>query len=59
LPSERHDVYRTVHRSTTSTGWQIPLYVALTRNDEDVNIERPELVDALRSRKPHLAETMV
>jgi dipeptidyl aminopeptidase/acylaminoacyl peptidase len=39
---------------------QIPLYVAVTKNDEDVNIEEAmQLVDALRSRKPTLAETKV
>jgi dipeptidyl aminopeptidase/acylaminoacyl peptidase len=39
---------------------QIPLYVGVTKNDQDVNIEEDmQLVDALRSRKPFLAETMV
>jgi dipeptidyl aminopeptidase/acylaminoacyl peptidase len=39
---------------------QIPLYVAVARNDEDVNIEENmQLVDALRARKPALAETTV
>jgi hypothetical protein len=34
--------------------------VGVTRNDQDVNIEEDmQLVDALRSRKPHLAETMI
>ena len=36
------------------------LYVGVTKNDEDVNIEEDmQLVDALRSRKPFLAETTV
>ena len=39
---------------------EIPLYVAVTRNDEDVNIEENmQLVDALRARKPLLAQTMI
>ena len=39
---------------------QIPLYVGVTRNDQDVNFEEDEqLVDALRSRKPFLATTMI
>jgi len=39
---------------------QIPLHVGVATNDEDVNIEESmQLVDALRARKPHLAETMV
>jgi hypothetical protein len=38
----------------------IPLLVHVTRNDEDVNIEEDmQIVDALRSRKPFLAETKV
>ena len=37
-----------------------PLFVAVTKNDDDVNIEEDmQLVDALRSRKSALAETMV
>ena len=39
---------------------QIPLLVHVTRNDADVNIEEAmQLVDALRARKPQLAETKV
>jgi len=39
---------------------QIPLYVGVAANDEDVNIEESmQLVDALRARKPQLAQTMV
>jgi dipeptidyl aminopeptidase/acylaminoacyl peptidase len=38
----------------------IPLYVAVARNDEDVNFEEDsQLVDALRARKPLLATTMI
>jgi hypothetical protein len=36
------------------------LYLAVTRNDRDVNIEETmALVDALRARKPFLAETRI
>lgn len=39
---------------------QIPLYVGVTRNDQDVNFEEDQqIVDALRARKPFLATTMV
>jgi dipeptidyl aminopeptidase/acylaminoacyl peptidase len=39
---------------------EIPLYVAVTRNDQDVNFEEDQqLVDALRARKPFLATTMI
>jgi dipeptidyl aminopeptidase/acylaminoacyl peptidase len=37
-----------------------PLYVAVTKNDRDVNYEETmALIDALRARKPFLAETRV
>jgi dipeptidyl aminopeptidase/acylaminoacyl peptidase len=39
---------------------EIPLYVGVTRNDQDVNFEEDQqLVDALRARKPFLATTMI
>ena len=39
---------------------QIPLLVHMTENDEDVNIEEDmQLVDALRARKPALADTKI
>ncbi len=39
---------------------QIPLIVHITKNDGDVHIEEAmQLVDALRNRKPNLAETKV
>ena len=39
---------------------QIPLLVHITRNDADVNFEEAQqLVDALRARKPDLAETKI
>ena len=60
LPSERHDVYKDRSPLYHVDKLQIPLYVDVTKNDEDVNIEEDmQLVDALRSRKPALAETTV
>jgi dienelactone hydrolase len=38
----------------------IPIFVGVTRNDQDVNFEEDsQLVDALRARKPFLATTMI
>jgi dipeptidyl aminopeptidase/acylaminoacyl peptidase len=60
LPHERHDVYRERSPLYHVDKLQIPLYVGVTKNDEDVNIEEDmQLVDALRARKPALAETTV
>jgi dipeptidyl aminopeptidase/acylaminoacyl peptidase len=60
LPADRHDVYKDRSPLYNVDKLQIPLYVGVTRNDEDVNIEEDmQLVDALRSRKSQLAETMV
>jgi dipeptidyl aminopeptidase/acylaminoacyl peptidase len=60
LPFERHDIYKDRSPVYSVDKLQIPLYVGVTRNDEDVNIEEDmQLVDALRARKPGLAETMV
>jgi dipeptidyl aminopeptidase/acylaminoacyl peptidase len=60
LPAERRDIYRDLSPVYSVDKLQIPLYVGVTRNDEDVNIEEDmQLVDALRARKPALAETMV
>jgi dipeptidyl aminopeptidase/acylaminoacyl peptidase len=60
LPFERHDVYKDRSPLYNVDKLQIPLYVGVTRNDDDVNIEEDmQLVDALRSRKPSLAETTV
>jgi dipeptidyl aminopeptidase/acylaminoacyl peptidase len=60
LPAERHDVYKDRSPLYNVDKLQIPLYVGVTRNDEDVNIEEDmQLVDALRARKPGLAETMI
>src|SRR6266542_3254326 len=60
LPAEKHDVYKDRSPLYSVDKLQIPLYVGVAKNDEDVNIEEDmQLVDALRSRKPSLAETMV
>src|SRR6195256_4257429 len=60
LPAERHDVYKDRSPIYNVDRLQIPLYVGVRRNDEDVNIEEDlQLVDALRSRKSSLAETMI
>ena len=60
LPAEKHDVYKDRSPLYHVDKLQIPLYVGVTKNDEDVNIEEDmQLVDALRSRKASLAETMV
>ena len=60
LPFERHDIYKDRSPLYSVDKLQIPLLVHVTRNDEDVNIEEDmQLVDALRSRKPLLAETKV
>src|SRR5579872_3425761 len=60
LPAEKHDVYKDRSPLYNVDKLQIPLYVGVTRNDEDVNIEEDmQLVDALRARKPALAETMI
>ncbi len=60
LPFEKHDIYKDRSPVYSVDKLQIPLYVGVTKNDEDVNIEEDmQLVDALRARKPGLAETMV
>ena len=60
LPFERHEIYKDRSPLYNVDKLQIPLYVGVTRNDDDVNIEEDmQLVDALRSRKSSLAETMI
>ena len=60
LPAERQEVYKERSPLYNIDKLVIPLYVGVTRNDQDVNIEEDmQLVDALRSRKPQLAETMI
>jgi dipeptidyl aminopeptidase/acylaminoacyl peptidase len=59
-PSERHQVYKDRSPLFNIDKLQIPLLVHVAGNDEDVNIEEDmQLVDALRARKPALAETKV
>jgi dipeptidyl aminopeptidase/acylaminoacyl peptidase len=60
LPFEKPDVY--IERSPLYhvDKLQVPLLVHVATNDTDVNfVEDQQIVDALRSRKPDLAETRV
>jgi dipeptidyl aminopeptidase/acylaminoacyl peptidase len=60
LPFEKRDLY--IERSPLYHvhKLQIPLLVHVATNDEDVNfVEDEMLVDALRSKKPELAETKI
>jgi dipeptidyl aminopeptidase/acylaminoacyl peptidase len=60
LPFERREIYKDRSPLYSVDKLQIPLFVAVTKNDDDVNIEEDmQLVDALRSRKSALAETIV
>jgi dipeptidyl aminopeptidase/acylaminoacyl peptidase len=60
LPADRRDVYKDRSPLYQVDKLQIPVLVHVARNDQDVNIEEDmQLVDALRSRKPDLAETKV
>lgn len=60
LPAERRDVYRDRSPLFQVDKLQIPLLVHIAENDEDVNIEEGlPLVEALRARKPGLADTKV
>lgn len=60
LPSERRDVYRARSPLFHVDELRIPLLVHIAQNDEDVNIEEAlPLVDALRARKPGLADTKI
>ncbi len=59
-PAEKHAVYKERSPLFGVDRLQIPLFVTVATNDEDVNIEESmQLVDALRARKPQLAETKV
>jgi dipeptidyl aminopeptidase/acylaminoacyl peptidase len=59
-PSERPDVYRYRSPLFHVDDLRIPLMVNVADNDEDVNIdEAMQLVDALRARKPDLADVKV
>jgi dipeptidyl aminopeptidase/acylaminoacyl peptidase len=60
LPFEKRDLY--IDRSPLYhvDKLQVPLLVHVATNDTDVNfVEDQQIVDALRSRKPDLAETKV
>src|SRR5437899_3377801 len=60
LPHEKPQVYKDRSPLYNVDKLQMPLYVAVAKNDEDVNIEEDmQLVDALRAPKPLLAETTV
>jgi len=60
LPAEKREVYKDRSPVYQIDKLEIPLLVHVARNDQDVNIEEDQqLVDALRSRKPFLAETKV
>lgn len=59
-PSERPEVYRYRSPLFHVDELRIPLLVHVADNDEDVNIdEAMQLVDALRARKPDLADVKV
>ena len=60
LPFEKPDLY--IERSPLYhvDKLQVPLLVHVATNDTDVNfVENQQIVDALRSRKPQLAETKI
>jgi dipeptidyl aminopeptidase/acylaminoacyl peptidase len=60
LPHEKRDLY--IERSPLYhvDKLQTPLLVHVATNDDDVNfVEDQQIIDALRSRKPDLAETRV
>jgi dipeptidyl aminopeptidase/acylaminoacyl peptidase len=60
LPSERREAYKERSPLFGIDRLQIPLFVAVATNDDDVNIEETmPLIDALRARKGDLAETVV
>ncbi|MGC4081441.1 MAG: prolyl oligopeptidase family serine peptidase, partial [Vicinamibacterales bacterium] len=59
-PSDRPEVYRYRSPLFHVDDLRIPLLVHVADNDEDVNIdEAMQLVDALRARKPDLADVKV
>jgi dipeptidyl aminopeptidase/acylaminoacyl peptidase len=60
LPFEKPDLY--IERSPLYSvdKLQVPLLVHVATNDTDVNfVEDQQMIDALRARKPHLAETKI
>jgi dipeptidyl aminopeptidase/acylaminoacyl peptidase len=59
-PAQRPDVYRARSPLFQVDRLRIPLRVHIADNDQDVNIEEGmQLIDALRSRQPALAETEI
>jgi dipeptidyl aminopeptidase/acylaminoacyl peptidase len=59
-PADKREVYKDRSPVYGIDRLRIPLLVGVATNDEDVNIEESmQLVDALRARKPLLAETQV
>lgn len=60
LPHEKRDEYKRRSPIYQIDNVEIPLLVHITKNDADVVIEEAmQLVDALRARKPGLAETKI
>ena len=60
LPFERRDLYIARSPLYHVDKLQVPLLVHVATNDTDVNfVEDQQIIDALRSRKPDLAETKV
>ena len=60
LPFEKNEEYIKRSPLYQVDKLRIPILVHVATNDEDVNfVEDQQMVDALRSRKPDLAETMV
>jgi dipeptidyl aminopeptidase/acylaminoacyl peptidase len=60
LPSQKHDEFKRRSPIYQIDNVQIPLLVHITKNDQDVVIEEAmQLIDALRARKPNLAETKI
>jgi dipeptidyl aminopeptidase/acylaminoacyl peptidase len=59
-PADKREIYKDRSPVYGVDRLRIPLLVGVATNDEDVNIEESmQLVDALRARKPQLADTQV
>lgn len=60
LPFEKREIYKARSPIFHVDKLQVPLLVHVATNDTDVNFEEAEqIIDALRARKPQLAETKV
>ena len=60
LPHEKRDEYIKRSPLYRVDSLRVPILVHVATNDEDVNfVEDQQLVDALRARKPDLAETKI